>query len=83
MFLFEIEQISSPLWSTHFYTMNLKTNKNFKEIYSQLKEFTNYKTNSLISTFNNTTSNCNQEFQFTELASNSSCKNNKHHRHVT
>jgi hypothetical protein len=58
--ILEFKQISFPLWSIHFYTTNLKTLKTSNTFYSQLKEFTNYKTNTMVSTVNNTTINCNQ-----------------------
>jgi hypothetical protein len=59
-FPFEIKQISFPFWSRHFYTTELKTLKTSNKFYSQLKEFTNHKTNTMVSTFNETTINCNQ-----------------------
>ena len=58
--LFEIKQISFPFWSRHFYTTKLKTLKTLDKFYLQLKEFTNYKTNTMVSTFNYTTINCNE-----------------------
>jgi hypothetical protein len=68
-FLFEIKQISFPLWSRHFYTTKLKTLQTPNKFYTQLKEFTNHKTNTMVSTFNYITINCNQwliqELQFT------------------
>ena len=60
LFLFEIKQISFPLWSRHFYTMKLKTLQTSSKFYTQLKEFTNHKTNTMVSTFNFITINCNQ-----------------------
>jgi len=38
----------------------LKTLKTLNKFYSQLKEFTTHKTNTMVSTFNYTTNNCNQ-----------------------
>ena len=60
MFLFEIKQISFPVWSRHFYTTKLKTLKTSNKFYLQLKEFTTNKTNNMDSTFNYTTINCYQ-----------------------
>ena len=40
MFLFEIKQISFPLWSRHFYTTKWKTLKTASIFYTQLKDFT-------------------------------------------
>jgi len=57
--------------------MKLKTLKTSDKFYSQLNEYTNYKNNTMVSTFNKTTINCNQivqELQFTLLACKSTCK---------
>ena len=41
----EIKNISFSLWSRHFSTTKLETLKTTNTFYSELKEFTNYKTN--------------------------------------
>ena len=66
-FLFKIKQISFPVWSRHFYTTKLKTLKTSNKYYLQLKEFTNYKTNTMVSTFNYPTVNCQSVYTRTSI----------------
>ena len=62
-----------------FTLQNWKHCANFKQFFYTIKEFTNHKTNTMGSTFNYTTIDCNQmlvqELQFTLIACNSTCKN--------
>ena len=45
---------------TCFLHYEIENTANFKKNYAQLKEFTNHKTNTMVSTFNYIAINCNQ-----------------------
>jgi hypothetical protein len=52
--------IFGELLIKHRTVEDIISNKEFPAIYTQLKEITNYKTNTMVSTFNYITINCNQ-----------------------